>query len=72
MKFNKYFLLSWRKLWIIVVGWFVAVMLHNLVCALFGFEEAVFFIIAIFVIPSYIILVLIYSLVKLIRSKINL
>ena len=68
-KFNKYFLLSWRKVWMVVVGWFVAVMLHNLVYALFGFEEALFFIIAVIAIPIYVLFVLIYNVVKLVRKK---
>lgn len=63
-KLDKYFLLSWRKAWIIVVGWFLAVMLHNAISALFNFEEAVFFIIAVILMPIYFLIVLVYSLIK--------
>lgn len=63
-KFDKYFKLSWRKVWIVVVGGFVAILLHNLFYALFGFEELVFFIIVIFLIPIYVIIAVVYSLVK--------
>ena len=66
-KWDKYFLLNWRKLWIIIVAWFVAVLLHNLVSALLNLEEAFFFIIAVFVMPLYFIVTLIYSLVKIIK-----
>ena len=66
---NKYFLLSWRKLWIIVVGWFVAVLLHNFLSALFGVEEAVFFIIAVIVMPLYVLICVIYSVVKGFKNK---
>ena len=70
-RFDKYFLLSWRKVWIVVVGGFVSILLHNLIFAFLGFEEAVFFIIVIFILPIYVLLVLIYSLVKWIRKKLN-
>jgi len=63
-KFDKYFKLTWRKAWIIIMSWFVAVLLHNGVSALLGIEEAVFFIIAIFIIPIYVLVVLIYNLIK--------
>jgi len=67
-KFDKWFLLSWRKLWIIVVGGFVGILLHNLISALFGVEEAVFFIIVVFLIPTYTLICLIYTLIKLIKK----
>ena len=71
MNLDKYFLLSWRKIWIIVVGGFVSILLHNLFYMIFGFEEAIFFILVIFVLPIYVLIVLIYSLVKLIRRKLK-
>ena len=75
--FDKYLLLNWKKILIIIGAWFVAVILHNLVYGLgiyFGGEnfwgpngdEAFFFIIAIIVIPLYFIVSFIYSFVKLI------
>jgi hypothetical protein len=63
-KFDKLFLLSWRKLWIVVVGGFVSIILHNAIDALFHVEEAFFFIIVIFVIPIYMVIAIIYSLIK--------
>jgi len=65
---DKWFLLSWRKVWIVVVGGFVSILLHNIISALFGIEEALFFIIVIFVIPIYVLMVLIYSLVRWLRK----
>ena len=53
---KKYFLFSWKKVLIVIVGWFVAVILHNLVDALFHVEEAFFFIIAVVVLPIYVII----------------
>ena len=64
MKLDKYFLLSWKNVWIIVVGGFVSILLHNLFYAIFGVEEAVFFIIVVFVIPIYVLIAMVYSLVK--------
>ena len=66
---KKWFLLSWRKAWIIVVGWFVAVMLHNILSAILGVEEAMFFIIAIIIIPIYVIIVVVYSLIYLLIHR---
>ena len=60
MNLEKYLLLSWKKLGIIVGAFIAAVLLHNLVYMIFfdyftrtGGDEAFFFIIAIFVIPLY-------------------
>ena len=68
-KFDKWFFLNWRKLLIIIGMWFLAVILHNLISAIFGIEEALFFIIAVFVIPVYFIALIIYTLVKFIRRR---
>ncbi len=66
---DKWFLLTWRKAWIIVVGWFLAIMLHNVFYAIFGFEEFVFLIITILIIPLYFIICVVYSLVKKVKHK---
>jgi Na+/melibiose symporter-like transporter len=75
-KWDKYFLLSWKKLLMIIVGWFVSVVLHNLVYMIimyfnpsFTGDEAFFFIIAIIVIPLYFILTVLYSVYKFINKK---
>ncbi len=68
-KFDKYFLLNWQKVWIIIVSWFVSILLHNVFSALFNTEEVFFFIIAIFIIPIYVLVVLIYSLIKFFNKK---
>jgi len=69
MNTKKLFLLNWRKVWIVIVADFACIVLHNLVSAWLGFEEGVFFILAIFVIPIYFIVVVIYSIVYLIKKK---
>ncbi len=74
-KWDKWFLLSWRRLWIIVVGAFVSIMLHNLIYGLFqsyfdarGGDEPVFFIIT-FVLIFYLIISAIYSLINKLKQK---
>lgn len=71
MKFDKYFLLTWRRvLWIAVI-WITAVILHNLVYALFysyfkgaNGDEPVFFIIATIIVPGYFLVSLIYTIIR--------
>ena len=63
------FRLSWRKVWIVVVSWFVVVLLHNAVSALLETEEMVFFIVAIFVYPAYVLVALIYSVYRWARRR---
>ncbi|MCW8966385.1 MAG: hypothetical protein OQK82_06845 [Candidatus Pacearchaeota archaeon] len=68
-KFDKYFLLNWKKLfWIIIIS-FISVILHNLIYAVFDIEEAVFFVLAVIIIPLYFIIVVIYTLIKIIQKK---
>ncbi len=67
-KWDKWFLLSWKRFLWIILAWFAAVILHNLVSALLGIEEAVFFIIAVIILPLYLIISVIYSLVKSFKS----
>jgi len=73
---NKYFLLSWKKILLIALSWIVAVILHNLVYGLFktyfdshGGDEPFFFIIAVIVIPLYFFVCLIYSLIFWIKNS---
>jgi len=69
MKYKNLFLLSWKKLWLIVVIGFVSIILHNLISGLLGIEEPVFFILVIFVLPIYFLICIIYSLVYLAKKK---
>ena len=69
MNFKKLFLLTWKKLLLLIFVWVIAVILHNLWYAAFGFEEAVFFTIAFPILPVYFIISVIYSLIYLINNK---
>jgi len=75
-RFDKYFLLSWRKGLLIIGAWIVAVILHNVIYGVMKYfnpaftgDEALFFIIATIIIPIYFITSLIYSLVKFILKS---
>ena len=67
-KAKKYFFLSGKKLLFIILAWVVSVVLHNAFYALFGIEEAVFFLIAVIVIPLYLIISVVYTLFKFIKK----
>ncbi len=66
---DKYFLLSWKKVWIMVVAGFVSILLHNGFYAIFNIEEPVFFSLVVFVIPTYFVVCVVYSLIKKFKSK---
>jgi len=68
MKFNTLFLFSWKKLWIAVVAGFIATILHNVASALLGVEEPVFFLIAVILVPLYLIIFIIYNLIRYFRK----
>ncbi|MBU0893840.1 MAG: hypothetical protein KKF48_03995 [Nanoarchaeota archaeon] len=67
-KADKLFLLSWRKIWILVVGGFTCILLHNFVSALLSVEEPVFFSIVVFIIPLYFVTLIVYSIIWLIQK----
>jgi hypothetical protein len=69
MKIKNLFLLSWKKLWMISVGGFISITLHNLISGLMGVEESFFFILVVFVLPIYILIAVIYSLIYKIKNK---
>jgi len=69
MKGKKFFLLSWKKLWIIVVAGFTSIILHNLISGLMGIEEAFFFIIVVFIIPVYTLIAIFFSLPSFLKKK---
>ncbi|MCK5149873.1 hypothetical protein KAJ87_03015 [Candidatus Pacearchaeota archaeon] len=69
MKINEFFKLTWKKIWILVVGGFVCISLHNLIYALFKFEEAFFFSLVVFVLPVYFVIALVYTFIKTLKRK---
>jgi len=78
--YDKYLLLSWKRVVIIACAWILSALLHNVIYGLFyehfsrtGGDEAVFFVLAIFVIPLYFIISLVYTVIrkvgKLVRNR---
>ncbi len=75
---DKFFLLSWKKIFIGLIIFIAAVILHNLV---YGFfidilkieigDEIFFFIIATLIIPVYFIISVIYSITKYFKKRIK-
>ena len=59
-----FLIFSWKKLIVIVVLWIVFVILHNLIYGLAGVDEAIFFILAIFGLPFYLLIIVAYTIVK--------
>jgi len=73
---DKFLLLTWKKILIIIGSFFLAVILHNLFYALseisgknLAIGEVFFFLIAVIVIPLYFIMCLVYSLIKMIKDR---
>ena len=67
--FDNLFLLSWKRFALILLAFLIFVILHNLVSALLGIEEPVFFTIAVPIIPVYLIISIVYSLIYHIKNK---
>jgi len=77
---DKYLLLSWKRVLAIPAAWALSVLLHNAIYALFydhfsgtGGDEAIFFVLAIPVIPLYFVVAFLYTVVRhvggLVRGK---
>lgn len=70
MKIGRLFLLSWKKVLLIFGALFVSFLLHGLVYGLFksyfdrhGGDEPFFFFITVIVIPLYVLISLVYTIV---------
>ncbi|MBU2104204.1 MAG: hypothetical protein KKF67_00295 [Nanoarchaeota archaeon] len=68
-KFGKYLTLTWMKFFILIIVWVVCILLHNLFYAIFRYEEPVFFIIAVILIPLYFFVSFVYTLVQKVRFR---
>lgn len=76
MRADKYLLLNWKRILLIIGAWFLAVILHNLIYGLFpsyfdasGGDEPFFFLIAIVFIPLYAAVALVYTIARLLMRK---
>jgi len=55
--------LNMKRFWLIAAAFVVAALLHNLLSALLGYEEPVFFIVAIILVPLYLLISIVYTVV---------
>lgn len=69
MKYDKYFLLKFKLVGIILGSFLLSVILHNVFYAIFGFEEPVFFLLATIVIPLYLLVCIGYTIYRLFTTK---
>lgn len=71
MRPDKYLLLTWRKILLVAGAWVLSVLLHNVIYGLFSDffdrtlgDEPVFFLLAVMVIPLYLIVCLVYTIIR--------
>jgi len=69
IKYKSFFLLSWKKLWILVVSGFASIILHNLISGLMKVEEAFFFVIVVFIIPTYFLIAVLFTVINFIKNR---
>ena len=69
MKGKNFFLLRWKKLWVVVVTGFASIILHNLISGLMGIEEVFFFAIVIFIIPAYILIAVLFTVISFVKKR---
>ena len=69
MKRKNFFLLSWKKLWVIVVTGFISIILHNPISGLMKVEEFFFFTIVVFIIPVYTLMAIPFSVISFVKRR---
>ena len=63
------FLLSWKKLGVVILLGFVSILLHNIFYAIIGYEEFMFFTIVVVILPIYLFITIIYTIVKKVKER---
>jgi len=72
---ERWLLLTWRKLLFFALAWVAAVLLHNLTYALLqewlgeGGDEPIFFLLAVVVLPGWLVVALVYSAIHQIKRR---
>jgi len=72
---DKLLRLTWRRLLLIIAAWVLCVVMHNAIYALFHDffgpqgDEPVFFLLAVVLIPLYLVISLAYTAIRLIRQR---
>jgi hypothetical protein len=64
MKVKSFFILNRKKVLIVIFTFFVSVLLHNLISGLLGVEEVLFFLMAVIIIPVYIVVSVVWTFIN--------
>ena len=74
-KLDKFFLLSWKKIFFGAIVWISAVVLHNLIYTFITgvlkieiADEPFFFVIAVIVIPIYFLIAIVYTIMYILKK----
>ena len=62
MNLEKYFLLSKSKIFYIILAFIATIVIHNAIYGLTKFKEPLFFMIAVTIIPAYVITTVFYTI----------
>jgi len=69
MNLEKYLLLNVRNSAILIGAFIVFILIHNFIYSVFYVEEAFFFLLATFVIPLYLLISIVYTIIHKIKRK---
>ncbi|MBD3249885.1 hypothetical protein GF336_07600 [Candidatus Woesearchaeota archaeon] len=69
MNYEKYLLLNGKKIVMFLGAFILAVLIHNFFYAITGIEEAVFFLLAVVVIPLYLIISILYTIFHHVKRR---
>lgn len=67
INYNELFLLSWKKLLMLVIVGIVSILAHNFISGFVGFEDPIFFSLVVFILPIYFLICMVYSLIFVVR-----
>ncbi len=62
--YEKYLLLDWKEVYLLIVAWFLFLVLHNIYPSIFGKEDTILFFIATAIIPAFFLIALTYTYFK--------
>lgn len=66
---DKYLTLDWKEFYLLFISWFLFIALHFLITVIFGIPDNVLPVIYKFIIPLFVVIALIYTLLKRHRKK---
>lgn len=69
MNLRQYFILNWKRFLILLIVFGLVVVLYDILSVSLGYEETTFFIVVVLILPIYIIVFLVFSLICWILKK---